>query len=135
MLPVTTPFDSVSCSSENSAWGTLTIEVLGRLGVETVITSPGARSAPLTLAAARNARVEALSILDERSAAFFALGIAKRTHRPVALISTSGTAAANYLPAVIEASLSGTPLIIITADRPPELRNCSSGQTLRSTWL
>ena len=105
MLPVTTPFDAVSCSSVNSAWGTLTIEVLVRLGVETVITSPGARSAPLTLAAARNARVEALSILDERSAAFFALGIAKRTHRPVALISTSGTAAANYLPAVIEASL------------------------------
>ena len=135
MLPVTTPFDAVSCSSVNSAWGALTIEVLGRLGVETVITSPGARSAPLTLAAARNARVEALSILDERSAAFFALGIAKRTHRPVALISTSGTAAANYLPAVIEASLSGTPLIIMTADRPPELRNCSSGQTIDQSKL
>lgn len=130
MLPVTLPFDSVSCSSVNSAWGALTIEVLARLGVETVITSPGARCAPLTLAAARNARVEALSILDERSAAFFALGISKRTHRPVALISTSGTAAANYFPAVIEASLSGTPLIIMTADRPPELRNCSSGQTI-----
>lgn len=130
MLPVTIPFDTVSCSSVNSAWGALTIEVLARLGVETVVTSPGARCAPLTLAAARNARVEALSILDERSAAFFALGIAKRTHRPVAIISTSGTAAANYLPAVIEASLSGTPLIIMTADRPPELRNCSSGQTI-----
>ena len=130
MLPATIPFDTVSCSSVNSAWGALTIEVLARLGVETVITSPGARCAPLTLAAARNTRVEALSILDERSAAFFALGIAKRTHRPVALISTSGTAAANYMPAVIEASLSGTPLIIMTADRPPELRNCSSGQTI-----
>ncbi len=130
MLPITTPFDAVSCSSVNTVWGALTIEVLARLGVKTVVTSPGARSAPLTLAAARNARVEALSILDERSAAFFALGIAKRTLRPVALISTSGTAAANYLPAVIEASLSGTPLIIMTADRPPELRNCSSGQTI-----
>ena len=126
----TTPFDVLSRLSENSVWGCLTIEVLARLGVETIVTSPGARSTPLTLAAARNTRVEALTILDERSAGFFALGIAKCTHKPVVLICTSGTAAANYWPAVVEASMSGTSLIVITADRPPELRNCSSGQTI-----
>lgn len=106
------------------------MEVLARLGVETVVTSPGSRSTPLTVAAARNPRIEALSILDERSAAFYALGLAKRTRRPVALVCTSGSALANYWPAVVEASMSGTPLLLLTADRPPELRDCSSGQTI-----
>lgn len=128
--PETTPFDSISRSSINSVWGALTMEVLARLGIETVVTSPGSRSTPLTVAAARNSRIEALSILDERSAAFYALGLAKRTHRPVALVCTSGSAAANYWPAVVEASTSGTPLLVLTADRPPELRDCSSGQTI-----
>lgn len=114
----------------NSAWAALAMEVLARLGVETVITSPGSRSTPLTLAAAHNPRLEALTILDERSAAFYALGLAKRTHRPVALVCTSGSAAANYWPAVVEASMSGTPLLLLTADRPPELRQCSAGQTI-----
>lgn len=126
----TEPFDALSRSSVNAAWSALTMEVLARLGVETIITSPGSRSTPLTLAAARNPRVEALSILDERSAAFYALGLAKRTHRPVALVCTSGSALANYWPAVVEASMSGTPLLLLTADRPPELRQCSSGQTI-----
>ena len=106
------------------------MEVLARLGIQTVITSPGSRSTPLTLAAARNPRIEALSILDERSAAFYALGLAKSTGRPVALVCTSGSAGANYWPAVVEASMGGTPLLLLTADRPPELRNCSSGQTI-----
>ena len=110
--------------------GALAIEVLARLGIQTVITSPGSRSTPLTVAAARNPRIEALSILDERSAAFYALGLAKSTGRPVALVCTSGSAATNYWPAVVEASMSGTPLLLLTADRPPELRNCSSGQTI-----
>ncbi|HBR93987.1 MAG TPA: 2-succinyl-5-enolpyruvyl-6-hydroxy-3-cyclohexene-1-carboxylic-acid synthase [Opitutae bacterium] len=129
-LSVTEPFDAIARSNVNSAWGALTMEVLARLGVNTVVTSPGSRSTPLTIAAARNARVEALSILDERSAAFYALGLAKRTRRPVALVCTSGSAAVNYWPAVLEASMSGTPLIIMTADRPAELRDCSSGQTI-----
>ncbi|NBB78558.1 MAG: 2-succinyl-5-enolpyruvyl-6-hydroxy-3-cyclohexene-1-carboxylic-acid synthase [Verrucomicrobia bacterium] len=126
----TEPFDILSRSTVNAAWAALAMEVLARLGVETVITSPGSRSTPLTFAAARNPRLEALTILDERSAAFYALGLAKRTHRPVALVCTSGSAAANYWPAVVEASMSGTPLLLLTADRPPELRQCSSGQTI-----
>lgn len=126
----TESFDLIARSNENAAWGALTMEVLGRLGVETVVTSPGSRSTPLTVAAARNPRIEALAILDERSAGFYALGIAKRTHRPVALVCTSGSAAANYFPAIVEASTSGTPLLVLTADRPPELRDCSSGQTI-----
>ena len=129
-LSETGPFDHLARSNVNSCWGALTMEVLARLGIQTVITSPGSRSTPLTLAAARNPRIEALSILDERSAAFYALGLAKSTNRPVALVCTSGSAAVNYWPAVVEASMSGTPLLLLTADRPPELRNCASGQTI-----
>ena len=129
------PFDALSRSTVNAAWAALAMEVLARLGVETVITSPGSRSTPLTVAAARNPRLEALTILDERSAAFYALGLAKRTQRPVVLVCTSGSAAANYWPAVVEASMSGTPLLLLTADRPPELRQCSSGQTIDQTKL
>ncbi|MBL6920088.1 MAG: 2-succinyl-5-enolpyruvyl-6-hydroxy-3-cyclohexene-1-carboxylic-acid synthase [Puniceicoccaceae bacterium] len=129
-LSETEPFDLTARSTVNSCWGALTMEVLARLGIQTVITSPGSRSTPLTVAAARNPRIEALSILDERSAAFYALGLAKSTGRPVALVCTSGSAAANYWPAVVEASMGGTPLLLLTADRPPELRKCSSGQTI-----
>jgi 2-succinyl-5-enolpyruvyl-6-hydroxy-3-cyclohexene-1-carboxylate synthase len=123
-------FDGLSRSNVNSAWGALTMEVLARLGVQTVVTSPGSRSTPLTVAAVRNPKLEALTLLDERSAGFFALGLAKRTHRPVALVCTSGSAVANYAPAVVEASMSGTPLLLLTADRPPELQDCQSGQTI-----
>ena len=123
-------FDDLSRSNVNSAWGALAMEVLARLGVQTVVTSPGSRSTPLTVAAVRNPKMEALTILDERSASFFALGLAKRTHRPVALVCTSGSALANYMPAVVEASMSGTPLLLLTADRPPELQDCNSGQTI-----
>lgn len=123
-------FDSTARSTVNAAWAALTIEVLVRLGVETVITSPGSRSTPLTVAAVRNSKMEALTILDERSAGFFALGLAKRIRKPVVLVCTSGSALANYHPAVLEASMSGVPLLLLTADRPPELRACNSGQTI-----
>lgn len=123
-------FDSLSLSNINSAVGAFVFEVLARLGVEMVVTCPGSRSTPLTFAAARNAKLETVSIVDERSAAFFALGHAKASGKPVVLVCTSGTAAANFLPAVVEAKLSQVPLIVITADRPFELRECSAGQVI-----
>ncbi|HVS51239.1 MAG TPA: 2-succinyl-5-enolpyruvyl-6-hydroxy-3-cyclohexene-1-carboxylic-acid synthase [Opitutaceae bacterium] len=114
----------------NSLWAGVLVETLVRCGVRCAAVSPGSRSTPLTLALARQPRIEAIPVLDERSAAFFALGHAKRTRAPVALVCTSGTAAANYLPAIVEAHETGVPLVVITADRPPELRACASGQTI-----
>ncbi len=114
----------------NSLWASVAAETLARLGLQTAIVCPGSRSTPLTLALARHPAIETLPILDERSAAFFALGCAKRQFCPVVLVCTSGTAGANFYPAVIEAYESGVPLLIFTADRPPELRNCASGQTI-----
>ena len=105
-------------------------ETLVRRGVTQAVISPGSRSTPLTMALVQNEGIEAIPVLDERSAAFFALGLAKQTGRPVVLVCTSGTAGANYFPAVIEAHESGVPLIVITADRPPEMRDCASGQTI-----
>jgi 2-succinyl-5-enolpyruvyl-6-hydroxy-3-cyclohexene-1-carboxylate synthase len=113
------------------------VRELAACGVRHCVLSPGSRSAPLALAALR---CEPLGLrlhpqLDERSAAFFALGIAKASGRPALLICTSGTAAANYLPAVVEAHYAGTPLIVLTADRPPELRDCDAGQTIDQVRL
>jgi 2-succinyl-5-enolpyruvyl-6-hydroxy-3-cyclohexene-1-carboxylate synthase len=105
-------------------------ETLVRCGVTQVVISPGSRSTPLTMALVSHPGFEAIPVLDERSAAFFALGLAKQARRPVVLVCTSGTAGANYFPAVIEAQESGVPLIVITADRPPEMRDCASGQTI-----
>ena len=114
----------------NALWCSVLAEALVQGGVRQVVLSPGSRSAPLTLALAQHPQLEALAVLDERSAAFFALGLARQTQRPVVLGCTSGTAAANYYPAVVEAFESGVPLVVLTADRPPELRACSSGQTI-----
>jgi 2-succinyl-5-enolpyruvyl-6-hydroxy-3-cyclohexene-1-carboxylate synthase len=114
----------------NSLWGSVLVETLHRLGLREIVISPGSRSTPLTIAFARHPGIEAIPVLDERSAAFFALGLARQHHRPVALLCTSGTAGANYYPAVIEAQESGVPLLVITADRPPEMRECRSGQTI-----
>lgn len=99
-------------------------------GVRHTVLSPGSRSTPLTLAAAAHPGLEKHIILDERSAAFTALGIAKATGVPAVLICTSGTAAANYYPAVIEAYQSGVPLLLATSDRPLELRNTDANQTI-----
>ena len=128
-------FDLLARSNVNSVWGALTMEVLARLGVETIMISPGSRSTPLAVAAGRNPKLEAISILDERTAGFFALGLAKRTHKPTVLVCTSGSAVVNYYPAVLEASMSGTPLLLLTSDRPPELRDCSAGQTIDQTKI
>ena len=114
----------------NSLWGSVTAEVLFRMGVTRIVVSPGSRSTPLAFAFARHPGIDAVPVLDERSAGFLALGLAKQDMRPVALLCTSGTAGANFYPAVIEAHESGVPLIVITADRPPEMRDCASGQTI-----
>jgi 2-succinyl-5-enolpyruvyl-6-hydroxy-3-cyclohexene-1-carboxylate synthase len=114
----------------NSVWASILVETLHRLGLEIAIICPGSRSTPLTIAFAQHPQIEAIPVLDERSAAFFALGIARRSHRPVALICTSGTAGANFYPAVIEARESRVPLLLLTGDRPPELRDCNAGQTI-----
>lgn len=106
------------------------MQTLKNCGVRTVVVSPGSRSTPLTAAAAEIRALETVPVLDERSAGFFALGLAKSTVRPVALVCTSGTAAANYLPAVVEARMSRTPLIVVSADRPPEFQDCHAGQTI-----
>ncbi len=94
------------------------------------VVCPGSRSTPLAVAFAQSAKITAIPVLDERSAAFFALGHGKRTSQPAVLICTSGTAVANFYPAVIEARESRVPLLVITADRPAELRDCHSGQTI-----
>ncbi|PHM08412.1 2-succinyl-5-enolpyruvyl-6-hydroxy-3-cyclohexene-1-carboxylic-acid synthase [Nostoc sp. 'Peltigera malacea cyanobiont' DB3992] len=115
----------------NQLWAYILTETLKRLGLTCAIICPGSRSTPLAIAFAQQApEIEAISILDERSAAFFALGQAKATGRPVVLVCTSGTAGANFYSAVIEASYSHVPLLILTTDRPPELRDCHSGQTV-----
>lgn len=121
---------SIDFRNTNSLWASVAVETLARLGLQTAIVCPGSRSTPLTYAFAKHPTIEALPILDERSAAFFALGAVKRQHRPVALVCTSGTAGANFYPAVIEAYESGLPLLVFTADRPPEMRDCASGQTI-----
>ncbi|MBW4463349.1 MAG: 2-succinyl-5-enolpyruvyl-6-hydroxy-3-cyclohexene-1-carboxylic-acid synthase [Nodosilinea sp. WJT8-NPBG4] len=114
----------------NALWASVLAATLARLGLKTAVISPGSRSTPLTVALVSHPEIEAVPVLDERSAAFFALGLARRTGQPVALVCTSGTAGANYYPAVIEARESRIPLLVLTADRPPELRDCASGQTI-----
>ena len=114
----------------NTLWASVLVETLYRCGLKYAIVCPGSRSAPLTIAFAQHPHIEAIPVLDERSASFFALGLAKQTDRPVVLVCTSGTAGANFYPAVIEARESRVPLLVLTADRPPELRDCNAGQAI-----
>jgi 2-succinyl-5-enolpyruvyl-6-hydroxy-3-cyclohexene-1-carboxylate synthase len=106
------------------------VDELARCGLAGACTSPGSRSTPLVLTLARQPGLATWSHVDERVAGFFALGVAKQRGRPAAVACTSGTAAAHYLPAVIEAHEARVPLIVLTADRPPELREIGAGQTI-----
>ena len=114
----------------NTLWASALVSTLEHLGVSLAVVCPGSRSTPLTVAFAQSTKIAAIPVLDERSAAFFALGHGKRTGQPAVVLCTSGTAAANFYPAVIEARESRVSLLVLTADRPAELRDCHTGQTI-----
>jgi len=111
------------------------VDELVRRGVQNVVISPGSRSTPMAMLMCEHKGIKAWVLVDERSAAFFALGMAKEKQQPVALICTSGTAAANYFPAIIEAFYSYVPLIVLTADRPHELRDTGAPQAIEQVNL
>jgi 2-succinyl-5-enolpyruvyl-6-hydroxy-3-cyclohexene-1-carboxylate synthase len=116
-------------------WVRAFVDELARAGVREVVVSPGSRSTPLVLAFAQHGRFDVRVHLDERSGAFFALGLGKVSRRPAVMVTTSGTAAANAFPAVVEAAQSDTPLLVLTADRPHRLRGADANQTIRQTEL
>jgi len=121
---------SINKTNINMVWASLIIEELSRHGIDYFCISPGSRSTPLTAAVAYNDKAESRIHFDERGAAFHALGYARATGKPAVLICTSGTAVANYLPAVVEASMDRIPMILLTADRPKELRGTGANQTI-----
>ncbi len=120
----------MDATNRNTALASAMVEELARCGVRNAALAPGSRSTPLALALWRQPAIDIAVIVDERSAGFFALGAAQATGQPTAVLCTSGTAAANLHPAVCEADEAGVPLIVLTADRPPELRGIGAGQTI-----
>ncbi|SNZ04967.1 2-succinyl-5-enolpyruvyl-6-hydroxy-3-cyclohexene-1-carboxylate synthase [Natronoarchaeum philippinense] len=120
----------MTAPNRNTLWAETLLDELVAGGVEAVCVAPGSRSTPLTVAADAHPDLTVFSHFDERSAAYFALGRARRTGEPTPLICTSGTAAANFHPAVIEASQARVPMVLLTADRPPELRDSGANQTI-----
>ncbi len=122
-------------TNANTALASAFVEELARCGLRHAVVSPGSRSTPLAVALWRAPEIEVTVIVDERSAGFFALGAAQASRLPVALLCTSGTAAANYHPAICEADESAIPLIALSADRPPELRGIGAGQTIDQIGL
>jgi 2-succinyl-5-enolpyruvyl-6-hydroxy-3-cyclohexene-1-carboxylate synthase len=128
--PTSSRFQAMDATNRNTALASAFAEELARCGVRHAVISPGSRSTPLALALWRQEQIETTVIVDERSAAFFALGAAQASGVPVAILCTSGTAAANYHPAVVEADHAAVPLLVLTADRPPELRGIGAGQAI-----
>jgi 2-succinyl-5-enolpyruvyl-6-hydroxy-3-cyclohexene-1-carboxylate synthase len=120
----------MTMSAANTLWARNFVDELARAGVREIVIAPGSRSTPLVMACAVDERFRTRVHLDERSAAFFALGVGKATGQPAAVITTSGTAVANVFPAVIEASQAGVPLLVLTADRPHRLRGADANQTI-----
>ncbi|MEE3650823.1 MULTISPECIES: 2-succinyl-5-enolpyruvyl-6-hydroxy-3-cyclohexene-1-carboxylic-acid synthase [unclassified Brenneria] len=125
----------MSTSVFNRRWATLLLEALTRHGVRHICIAPGSRSTPLTLAAAEHGALICHTHFDERGLGHLALGLAKAADEPVAIVVTSGTAAANLYPAIIEAGLTGERLVVLTADRPPELIDCGANQAIRQHGL
>lgn len=125
----------MSISSFNRRWAAVILEALTRHGVRHVCIAPGSRSTPLTLAAAENRALIHHTHFDERGLGHLALGLAKASNEPVAVIVTSGTAVANLYPALIEAGLTGEKLVLLTADRPPELIDCGANQAIRQPGM
>lgn len=122
-------------ANANTALASAFVEELARCGLRHAVLSPGSRSAPLAVALWRRPEIEVTVLVDERGAAFFALGAAQASGAPVAMLCTSGTAAANFHPAIREADESAISLIALTADRPPELRGIGAGQTIDQVKL
>jgi len=120
----------VDIAAANARWSAAFVDELVRAGVCDACVCPGSRSTPLALALAQHSGIKLWMHLDERSASFFALGMAKYQHRAVALLCTSGSAAANFMPAVVEAHYARVPLLVLTADRPHELRDTGAPQTI-----
>ncbi|MDE0898974.1 MAG: 2-succinyl-5-enolpyruvyl-6-hydroxy-3-cyclohexene-1-carboxylic-acid synthase [Longimicrobiales bacterium] len=117
-------------SVTNTLWARSFVDELARAGVCEIVIAPGSRSTPLVMACAADDRMRTRVHLDERSAAFFALGVGKASGQPAAVITTSGTAVANVFPAVVEASQAGVPLLVLTADRPHRLRGADANQAI-----
>jgi 2-succinyl-5-enolpyruvyl-6-hydroxy-3-cyclohexene-1-carboxylate synthase len=122
-------------AAANLRWAMALVDGLAAAGVGHAVISPGSRSTPLALACLRHPRLRTWIQVDERSAGFFALGLSKADRRPVILICTSGSAPANWFPAVIEANHGLIPLLLLTADRPPELRDCGANQSIDQVKL
>lgn len=119
----------------NILWASVIVEELVRNGVDYFCICPGSRSSPLTVSVARNKKASTVMCYDERGAAFHALGFARATQRPAVVITTSGTAVANCFPAVVEASMECVPMILLSADRPPELQDTKANQTIDQNYM
>ena len=125
----------INTANRNLLWASILADELVRCGVRHAVISPGSRSTPLAVAFSEQPEIKVHSVLDERAAAFFVLGIGKASGMPAVAVCTSGTAAANYFPAIIEASEARVPLIVMTADRPHELRDSGTNQTIDQVKL